>query len=88
MLFLVDAGRLGKMIAVYWICMIYRFIFFASVVLLSFPFVGVYLQWKVWIAFGLGVLFFVYSVYSVVRHVADRREDSSEERVEHSKAQE
>ena len=55
--------------------MIYRLIFVASVVLLSFPFVGVYLKWKVWVAFGLGVLFFVYSVYSAVRHVAEKRRE-------------
>lgn len=62
--------------------MIYRLIFFASVVLLSFPFVGVYLQWKVWVAFGLGVLFFVYSIYAAIRHVSDKRE--SEAAMEHN----
>ena len=55
--------------------MIYRLIFIASIILLLFPFVGVYLAWKVWVAFGLGVLFFVYSVYSAVRHVAKKGVD-------------
>lgn len=58
--------------------MIYRLIFVASVVLLSFPFVGVYLAWKVWVAFGIGVLFFVYSVYCAARYVAKKGEKESD----------
>ena len=73
------------MIAVYWFYMIYRLMFIASVVLLSFPFVGVYLAWKVWVAFGLGVLFFIYSVYSAVRHVSEKGEKELEE---HARKQE
>ena len=68
--------------------MIYRLIFIASVVLLSFPFVGVYLEWKVWAAFGLGVLFFVYSIYSAIRYVAEKQEKESRELAEHVRKQE
>lgn len=54
--------------------MIYRLIFVSSVILMSFPFVGVYIVWKVWIAFIIGILFFVYSVYSAVRYISDKSE--------------
>ena len=57
--------------------MIYRLIFVASVVLLSFPFVGVYLAWKVWVAFGLGIIFFIYSIYSAIQHIIEKGADES-----------
>ena len=59
--------------------MIHRLIFVASIILLSFPFVGVYLAWKVWVAFGFGVLFFIYSIYSAVRHIAEKGEREAED---------
>ncbi len=59
--------------------MIYRLIFVASVVLLSFPFVGVPSEWMRWVAFGLGALFFIYSVYSGTRHIAEKREEDEAE---------
>ena len=59
--------------------MIYRLIFVASVLLLSFPFVGVPSEWMRWTAFGLGVLFFIYSVYSGTRHIAEKgKKDEAE----------
>ena len=79
---------MGWVIAVYWICMIYRLLFVASVVLLSFPFVGVYLAWKVWVAFGLGVLFFIYSLYSAVRHISEKGKEESEDSSEDVRKQE
>ena len=66
--------------------MIYRLIFVASVVLLSFPFVGVYLEWKMWVAFGIGALFFIYSVYSAIRHISEKeeKEEKDESAVKHT----
>ena len=59
--------------------MIYRLIFVASVVLLSFPFIGVPSEWVRWVAFGLGVLFFIYSVYSGTRHIAEKGKEKEDE---------
>ena len=59
--------------------MIHRLIFISSVILLSFPFVGVPSEWMRWVAFGLGVLFFIYSVYSGTRHIAEKEKKSAEE---------
>lgn len=68
--------------------MIYRSLFVASVVLLSFPFVGVYLTWKVWVAFGLGVLFFIYSIYSAVRYISEKGGKEAEDASESARKQE
>lgn len=62
----------------YTVIVIYRFIFIASIVLLLFPFVGVYLAWKVWVAFGIGVVFFVYSVYCATKGVFVARRGGSD----------
>ena len=59
--------------------MIYRLIFIASVVLLSFPFVGVPSEWMRWVAFGLGVLFFIYSVYSGTQHITEKGKENAAE---------
>ena len=57
---------------VYWLYMIDRFVFVASLILLSFPFVGVYNEWKMWVAFGLGAIFFIYSVYRAVQYISEK----------------
>ena len=62
--------------------MIHRLLFVASILLMAFPFVGIYEQWKMWVAFGLGLLFFVYSVYSAVRYISDKNAKQTEEEEE------
>ena len=64
--------------------MIYRLIFVASVVLLSFPFVGVPSEWVRWVGFGIGVLFFIYSIYSATQHIAEKGEKDTNTTTEHT----
>ncbi|MCY4577166.1 MAG: hypothetical protein OXB96_01900 [Candidatus Kaiserbacteria bacterium] len=59
--------------------MIHRLIFITSVLLLSFPFVGVPGEWKVWVAFGIGTLFFIYSIYSATQHISEKEVESNTE---------
>lgn len=47
--------------------MIDRLIFVTGIILISFPFIGVYMAWKVWVAFAIGCVFIIYSVYNAAR---------------------
>ena len=44
-----------------------RLLFILSLILLLLPFVGVYLEWRVWVAFGVGVILFIYLIIYVVK---------------------
>ena len=49
-----------------------RFIFISGVILFLFPFIGVYSVWKMWVAFGLGCCFILYSIYTATQGGSSR----------------
>ena len=54
-----------------------RFIFVSGIILFLFPFIGVYMLWKVWIAFAIGFCFILYSIYTAVKRGGSSRRGSS-----------
>lgn len=48
--------------------MLDRLVFIASIILLLLPFIGIYSEWKIWIAFSLGAMFFLFVIIKAIRN--------------------
>ena len=47
--------------------MSHRFTFLIGLILLLYPFIKVFSEWKMWAVFGIGVVLVVVSLYGAIR---------------------
>ena len=51
--------------------MVRRLLLFSGFLLILLPFVGLYEDWKIWTAFFIGLVLFVYAVYTALRDFSE-----------------